>query len=80
MKDALASTITTDCLTEGDIIKHFTGDIWQVISKPQYTKQGIRFEVILFEENYSPDNIQTVCFAPDWKFELIGYQPVIATA
>ena len=78
MKDALASTITADCLTEGDIIRHL-GNNWQVVSEPQYTKRGIVFEVLWLDIE-AQDNTQEVSFDPRWRFELIGYQPVIATA
>ena len=36
-----ATQICADQLTEGDIIRHFTGDVWQVISEPEYTSSGI---------------------------------------
>lgn len=64
--------ITADCLTEGDIIKHFTGDTWQVISEPEYTTSGIVFDVLWIDVD-SLDNTQSVSFAPNWRFELIGH-------
>ena len=39
-----ATKICADQLTEGDIIRHFTGDVWQVISEPKYVSNGISFE------------------------------------
>lgn len=66
--------IHADELTEGDIIKHVTGDIWQVISEPEYTNRGICFEVLWLDVD-SPDNTQSVSFAPEWRFELVNYQP-----
>ena len=68
-----ATQICTDQLTEGDIIRHFTGDNWQVISEPQYTSSGISFEVLCLDVEMLP-NTQTVVFAPGWRFELIDYQ------
>lgn len=66
--------ITSDQLTIGDIIKHGTGDLWQVISEPQYTCSGIEFEVLWLDVD-SPGNTQSVCFAPQWRFELVSHQP-----
>ena len=60
-------------LTEGDIIKHFTGDVWLVISEPQYTNAGIMFDVMWLDVD-SPDNIQSVCFSPHWRFDLVAHQ------
>lgn len=42
----MTQTIRADELTEGDIIKHFTGDTWLVISEPEYTCSGITFDVL----------------------------------
>lgn len=70
----MTQTIHADELTEGDIIRHFTGDIWQVISEPQYTCSGITFDVLWLDVD-SPDNTQNVCFAPNWRFELVSHQP-----
>lgn len=63
-------------LTEGDIIKHFTGDVWLVVSEPQYTNAGITFDVMWLDVD-SPDNTQSVCFSPHWRFELVAYQPLV---
>ena len=71
-----ATQICADQLTEGDIIRHFTGDTWQVISEPEYTSSGISFEVLCLDVETSPDT-QTVVFDPQWRFESIDYQPVI---
>lgn len=67
-------TLRADELTEGDIIKHVTGDIWQVISEPEYFSRGICFEV-LWLDIPDPNNTQEVCFAPELRFELVNYQP-----
>ena len=73
-----AMTVRADQLTEGDIIIHrCTGDAWEVICEPEYTNSGIRFEVLWLEVE-SPDNTQSVCFAPEWQFELLDHQPVMA--
>ncbi|MDJ0745668.1 MAG: hypothetical protein QNJ32_20200 [Xenococcaceae cyanobacterium MO_167.B27] len=72
-----ATQICADQLTEGDIIRHFTGDTWQVISEPEYTHSGISFEVLCLDLETLP-NTQLVVFAPRWRFELINYQPLIA--
>ncbi len=64
--------IASDQLTIGDIIKHDTGDFWQVISEPQYTCSGIEFEVLWLDVD-SPNNTQSVCFAPGWQFELVSH-------
>lgn len=71
------STIRADELTEGDIIRHFTGDVWMVVNEPEYTNQGITFDVIWLDVATS-DNTQTVTFAPSWRFELVDYQPLEA--
>ena len=71
-----ATLICADQLTEGDIIRHFTGDTWQVISEPAYTSSGISFEVLCLDLE-TPPNTQTVVFAPRWRFELINYQPLM---
>lgn len=65
--------IHADELTEGDVIKHFTGDVWMVISEPEYSRAGITFDVIWLGVN-TPDNSQTVTFAPVWRFELVSHQ------
>ena len=72
-----ATQICADQLTEGDIIRHFTGDTWQVISEPQYTLSGISFEVLCLDVE-TPPNTQTVVFAPGWRFELIDYHSATA--
>ena len=71
-----ATQICADQLTEGDIIRHFTGDIWQVISEPKYTCSGISFEVLCLDVETLP-NTQTVVFAPRWRFELLSHQGVL---
>lgn len=72
--DAIASFVRADELALGDIIRH-CGDIWQVLSEPQYTCSGIKFDV-LWLDFAAPDNTQSACFPPDCQFELIRYQPV----
>ncbi len=67
-----ATQICADQLTEGDIIRYFTGDIWQVISEPEYTSSGISFEVLCLDVETLP-NTQTVVLAPGWRFALIDY-------
>lgn len=59
-------------LTEGDIIRHFTGDKWLVVSEPQYTCSGITFDVMWLDVQ-TLDNTQSVTFAPQWKFELVTH-------
>ena len=71
-----ATQICADQLTEGDIIRHFTGDTWQVISEPEYTSCGISFEVLCLDVE-TPPNTQCVVFAAEWRFELLNYQPVM---
>jgi hypothetical protein len=62
--------ITADRVTEGDIIKNFSG-VWQVITEPEYITSGIQFDVLwLGLEEYGP---QTVCFRPEWRFGLLGH-------
>lgn len=79
IQDAIASyDIHADELTEGDIIRHFTGDIWMVINEPTYTTNGITFDVMWLEVP-TPDNVQTVCFAPQWRFELLSHQTQTST-
>lgn len=66
--------VTADQLTTGDIIKH-RSDIWQVITEPEYTEQGICFVVAwLFE---SAPNTQTVSFVPGYLFELVNHLTLI---
>lgn len=65
--------IHADELTEGDVIKHFTGDIWMVVNEPEYTNAGITFEVVWLGVD-TPDNTQTVSFTPVWRFELVSHQ------
>ncbi|PSF35832.1 hypothetical protein C7H19_15485 [Aphanothece hegewaldii CCALA 016] len=72
-----ATLIQADQLTEGDIIKHFTGDIWKVISEPEYTTTGISFEVLCLDVETLP-NTQRVNFAPQCQCELLDHQSVIA--
>ena len=73
-----ATQICADQLTEGDIIRHFTGDTWQVISEPEYTSAGISFEVLCLDLE-TPPNTQTVVFTPKLQLELIDYQSATAT-
>ena len=68
-----ATQVCADQLTEGDIIRHFTGDTWQVISEPEYTSFGISFEVLCLDVE-TPPNTQYVVFPPEWKFLLLDYQ------
>ena len=70
-----ATQICADQLTEGDIIRHFTGEVWQVISEPEYSSFGMSFEVLCLDIE-SSSNTQTVIFAPQWRFELLDYQSV----
>ena len=71
-----ATQICAEELTEGDIIRHFTGETWQVISEPEYLSNGISFEVLCLDIKTSP-NTQQVIFAAGWKFELIDYQSLV---
>ena len=64
-----ATQICADQLTEGDIIRYFTGDVWQVISEPEYVSNGISFEVLCLDVETSP-NTQQVIFSAGWKFEV----------
>lgn len=68
--------IHADELTEGDIIRHFTGDVWMVKSEPESTKAGITFDVVCIGVD-TPDNTQTVTFASAWRFELVSHQKAI---
>ena len=68
-----ATKVCADQLTEGDIIRHFTGDTWQVISEPEYTSFGISFEVLYLDVETQP-NTQCVVFPPEWRFVLLDYQ------
>lgn len=74
--DSNATQICADQLTEGDIIRHFTGDVWQVISEPEYVSTGISFEVLCLDVEMLP-NTQQVIFDHAWRFELLDYQPVL---
>ncbi|MBR8832520.1 MAG: hypothetical protein DSM106950_00360 [Stigonema ocellatum SAG 48.90 = DSM 106950] len=66
------TTICADQLTDGDIIRHSTGDTWLVMTEPEYTTRGIRFEVLsMFVE---APNTQIVCFAPQESFVLLDHQ------
>ena len=77
-KEAIApSTIHADELTEGDIIRHFTGDVWMVISEPNFTRAGMTFDVMWLDVA-TPDNTQSVTFAPSWRFELVSHQSAVA--
>lgn len=64
-------TIHADELTEGDIIRHFTGELWQVYSEPEYTVSGIVFEVLPLD--LDTNETQIVAFHPQWRFELVNY-------
>lgn len=70
---SICDRIQADELTSGDIIKHFTGDTWLVVSEPEYTNSGITFDVMWLDVD-SPDNTQSVCFSPHWRFELVTHQ------
>ena len=76
-----ATRIYADQLTQGDILRHFTGDVWQVISEPKYVPKyvsnGISFEVLCLDVE-TPPNIQQVIFAAGCKFELLDRQPLMA--
>lgn len=65
--------IHADQLTEGDVIKCLTGDIWRVVSEPEYTQQGICFDAMWLDVGVS-NNVQGVCFAPTAEFELVSHQ------
>ena len=71
-----ATQICADQLTEGDIIRHFTGDVCLLISELEYTSNGISFEVLCLDVETLP-NTQQVIFAADWRFELLDYQPLM---
>ncbi len=68
-----ATTIRADQLTEGDIIRHSTGEDWMIINEPEYTTKGISFEVLCLDME-GPDNTQTVSFAPQTTFVLLNHQ------
>lgn len=68
-----ATTICADQLTEGDIIRHSTGDTCLVITEPEYTTLGITFDVLSLDVE-AVDNTQTVCFAPESRFVLLDHQ------
>ena len=76
--DSNATQICADQLTEGDIIRHSTGDVWQVISEPEYVSTGISFEVLCLDV-VMPPNTQQLVFAPAWRFELLDYQPILTS-
>ena len=67
------TTICADQLTDGDIIRHSTGDTWMVITEPEYTTAGITFDVLCLSVE-AADNTQTVCFAPETSFVLLDHQ------
>jgi hypothetical protein len=71
-RETVGAIICADELTQGDIIRHFTGEIWQVYSEPVYTRRGMVFDVLPLDF----DTIETfqVIFAPGWRFELTGHQ------
>ncbi len=66
------TTICADQLTDGDIIRHSTGDTWMVITEPEYTTAGITFDVLCLDVE-AADNTQTVCFAPQESFVLLDH-------
>lgn len=72
-----ATTVCADELTVGDVVQHFTSDIWMVITEPEFTSQGISFEVLCLDVETLP-NTQTVCFAPEWKFVLLDHRALMA--
>lgn len=76
-KQLAPKTITARELERGNVIKHFTNEVWRVASVPQQTKQGITFEVRLEAE---PGVTETVCFHADWEFQLLASTPVATTA
>lgn len=69
-----ATTIRADELTEGDVIQHSTTELWMVVTEPEYTTNGISFDVLCLDVE-APDNTQTVCFAPEASFVLLDHQP-----
>lgn len=73
-KQLSVTTIHADQLTVGDVIRYFTGDLWQVATEPKYTRQGITFKV--YDLSVNTTETQTVTFAPQWRFELISYHSV----
>ena len=68
-----AVTVRADQLAESDIIRHSTGEAWLVISEPEYTNNGISFDILCLDVP-APDNTQTVCFAPEVSFLLLEIQ------
>ena len=70
-----ATRICANELTEGDIIRHFTGNVWQVISELEYVSTDISFEVLCRDVEMTP-NFQQVIFAAGWRFELLDYRPL----
>jgi len=70
------TAICADRLTDGDIIRHSTGDTWMIMSEPEYTAKGIGFEVLCLDME-APNNTQTVCFDPQESFVLLDYQGTV---
>ena len=73
-----ATTIYADQLTDGDIIRHSTGDTWMVITEPEYTTRGITFEV-LCEDAIESESTKARCGSRggsriEWK-KINGYGP-----
>ncbi|MBR8832093.1 MAG: hypothetical protein N5P05_004451 (plasmid) [Chroococcopsis gigantea SAG 12.99] len=64
--------LTADALTEGDLVKYCTGEIWLIITEPLYTTKGIEFEVLPIEDTET--ETQSVCVEPRRLFEILGYR------
>ncbi len=67
-------TVRADEIALGDVIRHSTGDIWQIISEPEYGDLGISLEVL---DAAVPDDAQNAYFIyaqPHQRFELVSYQ------
>lgn len=60
--------ITAKQLKIGDKVLYFTGDIWEIVSKPKSSRQGLSFQVF----NCTRKTHQNVKFAPNWRFELVS--------
>ncbi|WP_013334755.1 hypothetical protein [Gloeothece verrucosa] len=72
------TTLHADELTVGDVIRHFTGDLWQVATEPIYTRAGMTFKV--YDLSVNTIETQTVSFHPQWRFELVKYVSVEVAA
>jgi hypothetical protein len=64
-------SIFVEELVQGNIVKHFTGDVWEVYTEPKYTQRGVTFEVLPMN---SDAPVFEVVFAPGWRFELVVEQ------